>query len=179
MGNNLVVRGDPGSGKTTLVLRVVESLAGRGFKPVGFVTEEIREGRTRLGFRIRDLDGEEAVMAHVERRGGPRVGRYGVDLEALEGVALRALEKARRGAELVVVDEIGKMEALSAAFLEILADVLDLPVPTLATAPTGSHPFLSPLLKRRDVSVYTIDRRSRDRVKEVIVKDLLRILGHG
>lgn len=179
MGNNLLVRGSPGCGKTTLAVRVVEELAGRGFKAAGFVTEEIREGKTRRGFRIRDLDGGEAVMAHVDFRGGPRVGKYTIDLKALEEVALQAMDKARGGADLVVIDEIGKMEALSAAFRERVVELLDLPIPLLATVPAGDHPFILSLLERRDVSVYDIDRRNREEMKEVVEEDLLRILGQG
>lgn len=91
MGNNILVRGSPGSGKTTLAVKVAEDLAELGFKTAGFVTEEIREGKTRIGFRIRDLRGGEAVMAHVDFRTGPRVGKYTVDLEVLEKTALKAL----------------------------------------------------------------------------------------
>lgn len=179
MGDNILVRGSPASGKTTLAIRVVEELAGLGFKAAGLVTEEIREGKARRGFRIRDLRGGEAVMAHVDFRGGPRVGKYTVDLEALEEVALRAMDMARGGADLVVIDEIGKMEALSAAFRERVVELLDLPMPLLATVPVGEHPFVSTLLERPDVSVYHLDRRNRERMKEVVKEELLRILGHG
>jgi nucleoside-triphosphatase THEP1 len=88
------------------------------------------------------------------------------------------MDKARGGADLVVIDEIGKMEALSAAFRERVVKLLDLPTALLATIPTGEHPFVLSLLERRDVSVYDIDRRNRNKMKEVVEEDLLRILGH-
>ncbi len=178
MGNNVLVKGSPGSGKTTLVRAVAEHLAGLGFKVAGFVTEEIREGRTRCGFRIRDLEGGEAVLAHVDLRDGPRVGKYVVDLAALEAVALRAMERARGGADLVVIDEIGKMESLSAAFRERVVELLDLPRPLLATIPAGDLPFVSLLTGRTDVCVFEIDRQNRDRMKGVVEEHLLEILGH-
>ncbi len=178
MANNLLVRGSPGSGKTTLAVKVAEDLTELGFKVAGFVTEEIREGKTRLGFRIRDLRGGEAVMAHVGLRAGPRVGKYTVDVETLERTALRALDEVHGRADLVIVDEIGKMEALSAAFLKRVMELMDLPTPLLATIPKSDQSFVSSLLQRGDVSVYCIDRRNRERMKEVVEEDLLGILGH-
>ena len=58
----------------------------------GFVTEEIRESRRRRGFSVERLGGQRGVLAHVELPGPPRVGRYGVDVAALEH---------RRGIELL------------------------------------------------------------------------------
>lgn len=78
----------------------------------------------------------------------------------------------------MIVDEIGKMEAMSAAFMKRVTELMDLPIALLATGPVGDHLFLSTLLERRDVSVYYIDRWNRERTKEVVEEDLLSILGH-
>src|SRR4030042_2123649 len=110
MPNNILISGKPGSGKTTLVVRLVEKLSREGFKAGGFVTEEIRECSHRVGFEIRDLGGDTAVLAHIDYKGKPRVGKYGVDIEAFEGIALRALEIGKKKADLLSVDAEGGME---------------------------------------------------------------------
>jgi nucleoside-triphosphatase len=53
-------------------------------------------------------------MAHVERRGSFRVGRYGVDVKAIDDVARESLALDPR-VEIFLVDEIGKMECYSGA----------------------------------------------------------------
>src|SRR5207244_10235406 len=77
----VLLTGRPGCGKTTLIKRVVNNLPRR---VGGFYTEEIREGGSRAGFKIMTLDGEEVVFAHVDFKTRERVGKYGLDLSALE-----------------------------------------------------------------------------------------------
>ena len=80
---NILLTGRPGCGKTTLIKRVVEELA---LPAGGFYTEEIRQRGERVGFKIITLSGEEAVFADVDFRTPQRLGKYGLDLAALETV---------------------------------------------------------------------------------------------
>jgi nucleoside-triphosphatase len=83
MNKNILLTGSPGCGKTTLVRRVIARLNG----PVGgFYTEEIRSGGARQGFKIVTFGGQAGILAHVNLSGPLRVGRYGVDLKALDMV---------------------------------------------------------------------------------------------
>ncbi|MFQ5957268.1 MAG: nucleoside-triphosphatase, partial [Candidatus Brocadiales bacterium] len=75
MVKNILITGRPGVGKTTVVKKVLSAL---DIKPGGFYTEEIRAGKERQGFMIKTFGGKSGVLAHVDNRGGPRVGRYGV-----------------------------------------------------------------------------------------------------
>ncbi len=107
---NCLLTGPPGIGKTTVVERILARLkvdAG------GFLTREMREGGRRTGFEIVTLDGKRGILATVKGRSRYRVGRYRVNVEELERVALPALERARRDCELMVIDEIGTMELFS------------------------------------------------------------------
>ncbi len=76
-----LLTGKPGTGKTSLIKQAV---AGMGGKAGGFYTEEIRSGGTRLGFRLVTLDGESAVLAHVNIHSRYRVSKYGVDIDNLD-----------------------------------------------------------------------------------------------
>ncbi|MEW6143197.1 MAG: nucleoside-triphosphatase [Chloroflexota bacterium] len=157
----LLITGKPGCGKTTLVRTVVEwSRADAG----GFYTEEIREDSERRGFRIVTLGGRSAVLSHVNIRGPYRVGRYGVDLAALEEVGVLAIRDAIARHEVVVIDEIGKMELLSPRFRQAVLESLGSGKKVLATVMLAVSPFASRLKSRADVSVIVLDRASWHRI---------------
>jgi len=61
MGAALLVTGGPGVGKTTVMRMLMARWAARA---VGLLTEEIRDGDRRVGFRVSPLDGATAVLAH-------------------------------------------------------------------------------------------------------------------
>lgn len=109
------ISGMPGVGKTTLAVKVVEAASSAGLRVGGFVTKEIRSGRERVGFSVvRLADGATAVLARVGAGGEPRVGRYVVDLSACRLMA----EALAAPADLLVVDEVGAMEAKCPGFLD-------------------------------------------------------------
>jgi nucleoside-triphosphatase len=113
----ILLTGPPRCGKTTVVQKVAAQWPGR---VAGFFTREVRDraGR-RLGFEIVTLAGEAALLSHVDFPGPHRVGKYGVSLDNFHRVALPALE-FRLGIDLIVVDEVGKMECLSDRFVAVL-----------------------------------------------------------
>jgi nucleoside-triphosphatase len=136
----------------------------------GFFTEEIREGRARVGFRIETFLGERGVLAHVDFDGPPRVGKYGVDLEAFERLALPALEPPTGGA--AVIDELGKMELASARFRDAVTALVDAEVPLVATVHAFSHPFTDVLKRRPGVELVRLTRANRDDLPDALAARL-------
>jgi nucleoside-triphosphatase len=156
---NLLVTGPPGCGKTTLVRKVVQDL---GTLPMaGFYTEEIREGRERVGFALIGLDGRRGVLSHVTVRGPHRVGRYGVDIAGFESF-LQGLHMTDPAPCLVVFDEIGKMECISDLFRELVRECLDSPVPFLATIALRGTPPIERIKVRPDVKLFSMSHENRD-----------------
>ena len=137
---------------------MAELLRERGVVLRGFVTEELREERRRVGFAVETFDGERATLAHVDFSGPPRVGRYGVDLEAFEEVALPALAGVEEK-ELVVIDELGKMELASAAFRSVVAELFGGRAPIVATVQVARHPFTDALKREADLVRVTYSNR--------------------
>jgi nucleoside-triphosphatase len=160
----------PGAGKTTAAVRLAERLRRAGVPLAGFVTEEMRDRGVRMGFRIETFAGERGVLAHVDLPGPPRVGKYGVDLEAFERVALPALEQPAGGA--VVIDELGKMELASARFREAVTALLEARVPLIATVHAFRHPFTDELKQRSGVEVIRLSRANRDDLPGMLAERL-------
>jgi nucleoside-triphosphatase len=156
----VLLTGSPGSGKTTLAGRVVDVLRERGEPLAGFVTSEIRRGGRRTGFTIRGVGGLERTLA-VRGRPGPRVGAYGVDLRAFEEVALLEIENGLELGSTLVVDEIGKMELLSARFRELVGEIFRAPC-VLATVGDHHDPLLEEIRGRRDVIALAVYARDID-----------------
>ncbi len=171
----VLLTGRPGCGKTTLIKRVVNNLPrGAG----GFYTEEIRDGGTRAGFKIVTLDGEELLFAHVDFKTRSRVGKYGLDLSALERIGVGAVHRAIQAQRLVVIDEIGPMEIRSPIFREAVKDALDSQVPLLATIFARSLPFTQAIKSRSDVTLLEVRPDNRERLAAEL-SDTIRELNPG
>jgi nucleoside-triphosphatase len=146
-------------------------LRAAGLPVAGFFTEEMRESGVRVGFRIETFEGERGVLAHVDLPGPPRVGKYGVDLEAFERVALAALEPP--AGEALVIDELGKMELASARFREAVSALLEADVPLVATVHAFQHPFTDELKRRPDVEVIRLSKANRDELPDLLAARLV------
>lgn len=157
--HGLLLTGRPGVGKTTLLTRVAGSLGERRIG--GFYTEEIREGAERRGFRLVTFDGRQGIMAHVDVRGGDRVGRYGVDVSLVDELSASAL--APNGAvDVYLVDEIGKMECLSRGFIAAMRDLLDSAKPVIATVGERGGGFIAEVKRRPDAELWRVTPDNRD-----------------
>jgi nucleoside-triphosphatase len=153
----LLLTGRPGVGKTTVVRTVAEKLRQR---PSGFFTEEVRVKAARRGFRAVTFDGEESIIADVDRPSPRRVGKYGVDVSAIDRLADTALRPMR--AAVYIIDEIGKMECLSARFIDATQQLLDSGQLVVATIGQQGGGFITEVKQRADAELWVVTRENRD-----------------
>jgi nucleoside-triphosphatase len=145
------ITGLPGSGKTETLIRIIQLLEEEGIRVGGMITEPIVERQRRSGFQITNwLTKESMVFAHEGMKSRVRSGRYGVNLAALEDLGIRALNDARAGADVVVIDEVGKMEVESEAFTKTVVDTLDDEKSIIMTLHKKSRNPLLQDIRRRD-----------------------------
>jgi len=158
MSRNILVTGPPRCGKSTLIERVV----GRIQKPMtGFFTREMRQGGTRVGFSITTLDGKKGVLAHQDTKSPFRVEKYGVNLDHIDQIAVPSMLPARAD-EIVVIDEIGKMECFSPLFRQTLVKVMDSENPVIGSIAVRGDKFIQRVKEREDVLLLHITEKNRD-----------------
>jgi nucleoside-triphosphatase len=165
----LLLTGPPGCGKTTIIQRVLAKLA---FPAGGFYTQEVRQGGARLGFDLLTLDGRRGVLARLGLHSPHRVGKYGVDLKALDEIGAGAVRQALENGWLVVVDEIGPMELLSPRFRAVVEEALESPHPLLATVVQRKTPFTDAIKRRPDVTLIEVNPGNRDALVESLLRTL-------
>lgn len=169
---HIFLTGFPGVGKTTLVVQLARGLAELG--PRGFFTREIRRSGIRLGFELESLDGRKGMLAHVDNPSSRRVGKYGVDLVGFEKFLDEIGLDFPTGA-LVVIDEIGKMECMSARFCELVERLLDSEKRLIATIAQKGGGFIEQSKQRSDVRMVTITIQNR----QTLLPELLALVRGG
>jgi nucleoside-triphosphatase len=161
----LLLTGVPGIGKTTVIRRAAAALDERRVK--GFTTAEIRSGGQRVGFALETFDGRSTVFAHVDIRSPPRVGKYGVDVGALDQLVHSAL--APHAAQVYLIDEIGKMECLSSRFVKAVTTLLDSAALVVATIAARGGGLIEDARRRPDAELWTVTRANRDGLPQKVV----------
>jgi nucleoside-triphosphatase len=132
MPHNYFITGEPKAGKTTLLKEIVRELRDKGLRVGGFVSPEERHHGTRTAFYVMDVEsGRQETLASVDGD-GPKVSKYHVDVKSFESVAVPAMERFDEY-DVLVIDEIGRMEMKSAAFVRLLDQVLESRTPLIAT----------------------------------------------
>jgi nucleoside-triphosphatase len=165
MKSAYLLTGMPGTGKTSLIKQAVASLNGRAG---GFYTEEIRSMGERQGFRIVTIDNQTVQFAHIGLKSPYHVSKYGIDLQGLESAGVEALQEAARHCEVVIIDEIGKMELFSDKFKGAVSEIIDSGKKVLGTIMLKSHPWADEVKKRPQVHLITVTRQNHDQVLEEI-----------
>jgi nucleoside-triphosphatase len=162
-----LLSGAPGVGKTTIIRQAIATVKERAG---GFYTIEIRSQGVRQGFEIITLDGSSATLAHVNIRSPHRVSKYGVDTDNLDKVGVAALRRAIQECDIVVIDEIGKMELFSVAFREAVWEALESRKKLLGTIMLPSHPWADQIKRDPRVKVLLISRTNHQQVLEELLE---------
>ena len=170
---NLFLTGAPSSGKTTVIRKVIARLK---LPANGFYTEEERVGGKRTGFLMRTIDGKGAYLAHQDIKSDFHIRRYGVSIENIETVAIPSI--APVGNNVIILDEIGKMECFSEAFKTAAVRALDSSNIVIGTITFGGDFFISGIKHRKDLELHEVTMENRDSLPALILGKISEIARH-
>ncbi len=170
MKKNVIITGQPRSGKSTLLKKVIQSLP----KKVGFVTNEIRGEEDRLGFEIETNKGNKVILAHINSNTPNKVSRYFVDASVLNqvipGISTFDIE------DILYLDEIGQMQLFSERFKELTLSYLNSPnIGIFTLSKVFDDPFIKKIRERNDIILIDLLSTSRDEQEQFITKLLKKI----
>ncbi|MCK4845807.1 MAG: hypothetical protein KAS95_09050, partial [Candidatus Heimdallarchaeota archaeon] len=157
---NVLVTGQPRIGKTTMIARI---LAESNKSAIGFITKEIREKGYRIGFDIETLSGIVKPLASKKGKTSKyKVGSYNVYVENVDFVVdyLKAKIESGTSYDLIVLDEVGKMELYSDSFKEFVLYCLK-QKKVLGTIMMRDNDFTMQIKSRSDTRIFNLTEENR------------------
>ena len=161
--------GAPGVGKSTLIRRILEERKPPVF---GFITRKERdEWDPVLGNPIYIYPAEGPFVRSAENLIGHCKDRrpvvYG---EAFDRFTPRLWEPVPEGV-VILMDEIGFMEASSEAFCKAIFHLLDGQIPVLAAVKDKDTPFLNAIRNHPKATCYHLTEHNREDIFQQVAKN--------
>jgi nucleoside-triphosphatase len=175
-----ILTGAPGTGKTTVLQKVVDTLKDRGVSVGGMLSREVRKSGIRVGFEILDYSsGRQGWLAHINQNAGPQVGKYRVNIQDLEAIGAQAIIDAAEKCKIIAIDEIGPMELYSEKFKQSVEIAFQSGKLVLAIVHAkATDPLLTSVKQREDGKIFTVTGSNRDTLHEEIINEILAFFNH-
>tara|TARA_Y100000294_G_scaffold121694_1_gene113156 strand:- start:653 stop:1165 length:513 start_codon:yes stop_codon:yes gene_type:complete len=164
--SNIFLTGPPSSGKTTVIMKIIDRLKEPA---MGFYTEEIRVDGKRQGFNMITLDGREGLLAHRSIKSDYTVSKYGVSIKNIENIAVPSIMPDNEN-QIIILDEIGKMECFSVKFKEAAKRALDSTNIIIGTIAIGKTIFIGKVKERNDLKILEVTESNRNTLPGEILK---------
>ncbi len=158
------ITGLPNTGKTQLLMKIIDMLEAEEMIVGGMITEAIIFRNKKVGFYVIDwLTKKKRKFAHENIESKIHVENYGVDMRALDAVGVKAIKAAIAEADVIIIDEVGKMEVESPGFVKVVNDALDCDKPLLLTLHKKSrNPLLQDIRRRDDLRILEVTPVNRN-----------------
>ena len=158
------ITGLPNTGKTKLLMKIIDMLEAEEMVVGGMITEAIIFKNKKVGFYVIDwLTKKKRKFAHENIESSIQVENYGVDMRALDAVGVKAIKNAIADADVIIIDEVGKMEVESPGFVQVVNDALDCDKPLLLTLHKKSrNPLLQDIRRRDDLRILEVTPVNRN-----------------
>lgn len=172
MKRKILITGLPRSGKSTLISKLIDHYSKKNYTIRGFQTPEVRESGNRIGFDIIDIySGKISQLARVgDLKTKYRVGKYTVFVEEFDKYLADSLDLEGKVIDLIVIDEIGKMELFSKEFQNFVKRIFISNKTILATIGLKlNHPIKDFLLSLPTVQLLNLNRQNFQTVFQKVI----------
>ncbi|XP_031833774.1 cancer-related nucleoside-triphosphatase homolog [Nomia melanderi] len=182
--SRVLLTGPPGIGKTTICKKINSMLKERAYKVDGFYTEEVRnKSGNRIGFDVVLVNRSEkkSTLARAEnilnqsQHTKHKVGKkYHVFLNDFEAAVLPIFDS---NADILIIDEIGKMELFSQKFHEKVLKVFSettndsfviATIPEMHRVPQKYSSLFKHFQADKKSKIITVNHQNRDSLVEEI-----------
>ena len=166
--------GLPGIGKTRVLVKVCKMLENEGKRVGGMITEEVIEGGEVVGWKcINWATGESGIFAHKDFEKDVVVEEIPLHLGVLDDIGVNAMEWASGNADIIVIDEVGKKEVESPAFVKTVQKCMEVEKPLMVTLHKRSrNPLLQEIRRRDDIRILEVTHVNRNLLPYKIIKIL-------
>ena len=120
-----IITGSVGEGKTTQIQQIVETLKDQNISTGGILSPRIVEDGDTRGYDLVDITTNERV-AFLRKSGDkklPQIGSYSILPEAIQK-GNEALENSQNNHQVVVIDEVGRLELNNEGWAEHIRHLL-------------------------------------------------------
>lgn len=172
MNKKILITGPPRSGKSTLIVKLIEYFSEHKYTIHGFLTPEVRKEGNRIGFDFKDINSRErGKLARIGNYNTKyKLGRYCIFIEEFENLISKLEDMVFHKGELLVIDEIGKMELFSRKFQNLINEFFHSDTKIIATIGQKiEHPLKDSLLKIPEVVVFTLSRQNQQEIFQRII----------
>lgn len=168
----ILITGPPRCGKSTLISKSLDYFSEKNYTIHGFLTPEVREEGKRIGFDIKDIYSKEhRKLARIGNyKTKYKLGKYSVFVEELEEMISKLEIIEFKKIDLLVIDEIGKMELYSKKFQNFIRNIFSSDVTILATIGLKlKHPIKDFILNLPNVKKINLTRQNFQETYQEIV----------
>lgn len=168
----IAITGDPGVGKSTVVMHLIEALKTRGINIGGIVSKEVKNNNMmRIGFEFVDLATNDRYLLASMTGTGPRVGRYIVNLDGCRFAAER-LTNTIKNSDVIICDELGPMEFKSKEFTDCARNLLEVDKTVIVVVHKRLQHLIIDQFKKKADFLINIDVQNRDKAHYLLLDRL-------
>ncbi|MGL6173849.1 MAG: nucleoside-triphosphatase [Cellulosilyticaceae bacterium] len=173
MKKHIFLTGESGVGKSTILKRVIAAL---NIKTTGFVTLPYYIEGTKQGFYLSSLVEVQnyanntpiSVQVGAKKCVGIR--------ETFETLGVESLEESCRGDQIILMDELGRLEREAIEFQNQVMNCLDCGQRVLGVIKLCQEPWLENIKKREDVLILEVTKDNREDIFAKVLVELERMV---
>ena len=165
----ILLYGKPGVGKTTLLTRFIAQFDGESD---GFFTRRMRDQNgVNWGFEVVTLQGDSRILAHKSLINSPYIIGSGhhVDVGVIDHFIVPKLIQSFAPSKVIIIDEIGRMEALSPRFIETVSKVLGTNLAVLGTIVNENEEWSLQFKENKECILVEVTEVNRDKLIELLL----------